>query len=180
MCSKIKRIITKVKKEGIVKPIERRIRNQQRQKEELKIIRKYHLIEDDERNRQREEVFDQNIKISVITPLYNTPENYLIQLIESVLNQTYTNWELCLADGSDAEHAVVRTICQQYAEKDARIVYRKLDKNEGIVGNTNRAIHYATGDYLGLLDHDDILHESALYECAKGFGMVQISYSQMR
>lgn len=167
MCSKIKRIITKVKKEGIVKPIERRIRNQQRQKEELKIIRKYHLIEDDERNRQREEVFDQNIKISVITPLYNTPENYLIQLIESVLNQTYTNWELCLADGSDAEHAVVRTICQQYAEKDARIVYRKLDKNEGIVGNTNRAIHYATGDYLGLLDHDDILHESALYECAK-------------
>lgn len=167
MCSKIKRIITKVKKEGIVKPIERRIRNQQRQKEELKIIRKYHLIEDDERKRQREEVFDQNIKISVITPLYNTPENYLIQLIESVLNQTYTNWELCLADGSDAEHAVVRTICQQYAEKDARIVYRKLDKNEGIVGNTNRAIHYATGDYLGLLDHDDILHESALYECAK-------------
>ena len=74
MCSKIKRIITKVKKEGIVKPIERRIRNQQRQKEELKIIRKYHLIEDDERKRQREEVFDQNIKISVITPLYNTPE----------------------------------------------------------------------------------------------------------
>ena len=108
MCSKIKRIITKVKKEGIVKPIERRIRNQQRQKEELKIIRKYHLIEDDERKRQREEVFDQNIKISVITPLYNTPENYLIQLIESVLNQTYTNWELCLADGSDAEHAVVQ------------------------------------------------------------------------
>ena len=75
MCSKIKRIVAKVKKEGIVKPIERRIRNQQRQKEELKIIRKYHLIEDDERKRQREEVFDQNIKISVITPLYNTPEN---------------------------------------------------------------------------------------------------------
>ena len=47
-------------------------------------------------------------------------------------------------------------------EKDTRIVYRKLDKNEGIVGNTNQAIQFATGEYLGLLDHDDILHESAI------------------
>ena len=88
MCSKIKRIITKVKKEGIVKPIERRIQNQKRQKEELKIIQNYHLIDDNERKRQREEVFEKNIKISIITPLYNTPENYLIQLIESVCSQT--------------------------------------------------------------------------------------------
>lgn len=167
MCSKIKRIITKVKKEGIVKPIERRIQNQKRQKEELKIIQNYHLIDDNERKRQREEVFEKNIKISIITPLYNTPENYLIQLIESVCSQTYANWELCLADGSDDGHDAVGELCRKYAEKDTRIVYRKLDKNEGIVGNTNQAIQFATGEYLGLLDHDDILHESALYECAK-------------
>ena len=60
----------KVKKEGIVKPIERRIQNQKRQKEELKIIQNYHLIDDNERKRQREEVFEKNIKISIITPLY--------------------------------------------------------------------------------------------------------------
>ena len=167
MCSKIKRIITKVKKEGIVKPIERRIQNQKRQKEELKIIQNYHLIDDNERKRQREEVFEKNIKISIITPLYNTPENYLIQLIESVCSQTYANLELCLADGSDDGHDAVGELCRKYAEKDTRIVYRKLDKNEGIVGNTNQAIQFATGEYLGLLDHDDILHESALYECAK-------------
>lgn len=100
MCSKIKRIITKVKKEGIVKPIERRIQNQKRQKEELKIIQNYHLIDDNERKRQREEVFEKNIKISIITPLYNTPENYLIQLIESVCSQTYANLEFVSSDGS--------------------------------------------------------------------------------
>lgn len=167
MCSKIKKVITKVKTEGIIKPIERRIRYQRQQKEELKIIQNYHLLSDAERKRQKEEKFEPHIKISVITPLYNTPEDYLIQLLDSVCGQTYENWELCLADGSDEEHKKVGEICREYAGKDSRIVYRKLEKNEGIVGNTNQAIRFATGEYLGLLDHDDVLHESALYECAK-------------
>ena len=98
------------------------------------------MIDDNERKRQREEVFEKNIKISIITPLYNTPENYLIQLIESVCSQTYANLELCLADGSDDGHDAVGELCRKYAEKDTRIVYRKLDKNEGIVGNTNQSI----------------------------------------
>ena len=87
---------------------------------------------------ERETVFDRMIKISILVPLYNTPEPFLKDMITSVLNQTYQNWELCLADGSDAEHGEVGRICREYLEKDSRIVYQKLLKNEGISGNTNQ------------------------------------------
>ncbi len=88
-------------------------------------------------------------------------------MIESVIAQTYCKWELCLADGSDAEHGYVQKICKKYSKDDSRIIYKKLEKNEGISGNTNRCIEMATGDYLALLDHDDLLHPSALYENMK-------------
>ncbi len=122
-----------------------------------------------ERKRQQETVFERNIKISILVPLYNTPENFLREMIESVVNQTYENWELCLADGSDAEHAYVGNICAEYisADKKNRIVYQKLEKNAGISGNTNECLKLATGEYIGLFDHDDILHPSALYEYVK-------------
>lgn len=117
--------------------------------------------------RQRAEKFDRMVKISILVPLYNTPKDFLVEMIDSVRNQTYENWELCLADGSDAEHAYVGEMSREYAQKDARIVYRKLDRNEGIAGNTNRCYEMATGEYIGLFDHDDILHPSALYEYVK-------------
>lgn len=118
---------------------------------------------------ERNTIFDRMIKISILVPLYNTPENFLREMIESVLNQTYENWELCLADGSDGEHGFVGDICRDYADKDERqrIVYKKLDKNEGISGNTNECLKLATGEFIGLFDHDDILHPSALYEYVK-------------
>ena len=116
---------------------------------------------------ERETVFDRMIKISILVPLYNTPEPFLRDMITSVLNQTYQNWELCLADGSDAEHEEVGRICREYLEKDSRIVYQKLLKNEGISGNTNECLKLATGEYIGLFDHDDILHPSTLYEYVK-------------
>lgn len=116
---------------------------------------------------ERETVFDRMIKISILVPLYNTPEPFLRDMITSVLNQTYQNWELCLADGSDAEHGEVGRICREYLEKDSRIVYQKLLKNEGISGNTNECLKLATGEYIGLFDHDDILHPSTLYEYVK-------------
>lgn len=118
---------------------------------------------------ERNTVFDRMVKISILVPLYNTPENFLREMIESVLNQTYENWELCLADGSDGEHGFVGDICRDYADKDERqrIVYKKLDRNEGISGNTNECLKLATGEFIGLFDHDDILHPSALYEYVK-------------
>lgn len=121
-----------------------------------------------ERRKQEEEAkFPKNIKFSILVPLYNTPEKYLRDVIESVQQQTYGNWELCLADGSDAEHTYVEKVCRSYQEKDKRICYKKLEKNEGIAGNTNRCYEMATGDYIGLFDHDDIMHPSVLYEYMK-------------
>ena len=121
----------------------------------------------EEAQRQRETVFPRMVKISILVPLYNTPESFLREMIDSVCNQTYTNWELCLADGSDEEHAYVGEICHSYIEEDARILYQKLAKNEGISGNTNQCLKMATGEYIGLFDHDDILHPIALYEYVK-------------
>ncbi len=109
-------------------------------------------------------------KISLIVPTYKTPEKYLREMIDSVRNQTYTNWQLCLGDGSileDGSHdqSVVKVL-QEYAKADPRIVYSLLDKNEGISGNTNAAAKLADGDYIALLDHDDLLAPNALYEMA--------------
>ncbi len=138
----------------------------------------------EEAARQRATRFDKAIKFSILVPLYNTPEKYLRQAIESVTAQTYENWELCLADGSDEEHQDVERICREYMELDkkylrsssnlyCRIVYKKLPKNEGISGNTNECLSMASGDYIALFDHDDVLHPSVLYEymkaiCEKG------------
>lgn len=116
---------------------------------------------------ERKAVFPRKIKFSILVPLYNTPEKYLRAMIESVIKQTYVHWELCLADGSDEQHAYVGRICRKYTGKDSRIRYRKLEKNLGISGNTNACIAMAEGEYLALFDHDDLLHPSALYENMK-------------
>lgn len=113
---------------------------------------------------QRAHVFTKDICFSITVPLYNTPEKFLREMIESVQEQTYPKWELCLADGSDADHSYVGIICLKYASKDSRIRYKKLERNEGISENTNRCLEMATGNYIALFDHDDLLHPSALYE----------------
>ena len=102
--------------------------------------------------------------ISILVPLYNTPELFLREMIESVTTQTYGNWQLCLADGSDEEHSEVAKICKEYYKKDKRIVYQHLEKNGGISDNTNACIELATGDFIGLFDHDDLLTPDCLYE----------------
>lgn len=112
---------------------------------------------------QRQKKFEKQPKISIIVPTYRTPEVFLREMIDSVVNQTYGNWELCIADGSEGDQVVER-ILEDYARKDSRIKYRLLEKNLGIADNTNAALELATGDYIGLFDHDDILAENALYE----------------
>ncbi len=109
---------------------------------------------------QRAHSFPISPKISVVVPLYNTPETLLREMITSVTAQTYTNWELCLADGSTDEFDLLPIVS---SFDDARIIYKKLDQNEGISGNTNKAIEMATGEYIALLDHDDTLTPHALY-----------------
>lgn len=119
------------------------------------------------RKREQRTKFEKDILFSILVPLYNTPQNFLEEMIGSVQSQTYAKWELCLVDGSDREHGYVEEICRQYAQKDPRIQYKKLLNNEGISENTNAAIEMATGHYIGLLDHDDLLHPSALFEYMK-------------
>ena len=112
---------------------------------------------------QRLVKFERDIKFSVIVPLYNTPDIYLKEMIESVIAQTYSNWELCLADGSDGEHSYVEHTVKKYAKHDPRILYKKLEKNLGISGNTNACLEMSSGDYITLFDHDDLLHPAALF-----------------
>lgn len=118
-------------------------------------------------NLQKSYVFPKNIKFSILVPLYNTPEIFLQEMIGSVLFQTYENWELCLADGSDSNHSNIEKICKDIIKKDNRIKYNKLEFNKGISENTNACIKMATGDYISLFDHDDLLHPYALFETMK-------------
>ncbi|MBO6015011.1 MAG: glycosyltransferase, partial [Lachnospiraceae bacterium] len=152
---------------GNPRGIAHKIVNKYRARRSVKIHGKRSFPNVTERKRQEDTHFPKDIKFSILVPLYNTPERFLREMIESVTGQTYTNWELCLADGSDAEHGYVYDICRTYFEKDRRIVYKKLEKNEGISGNTNECYKMATGSYIGLFDHDDILHPSVLYEYMK-------------
>ena len=116
-----------------------------------------------EREKEETTVFPKDVTFSILVPLYNTPERFLREMIESVTAQTYGKWELCLADGSDDAHDFVGRICQEYRQKDSRIKYQKLAKNEGISGNTNECYKMATGNYIALFDHDDLLHPCVLF-----------------
>lgn len=105
-------------------------------------------------------------KISIITPVYNPPVKYLKECIESVLNQSYGNWELCLADDASTNEQV-KKILKAYALQDSRIKYILRAENGHICKASNSALTLATGQYIALLDHDDILWPNALYEVVK-------------
>ena len=118
----------------------------------------------DELEKQRETTFEYMPKISIVVPMYNTPEKYFKELLESITEQTYENWELCLADGSPEKAEYLEDLIQPLGDK---IKYEFLSENKGISGNSNEALKLATGDYIALLDHDDIIPKFALYEIVK-------------
>lgn len=140
-----------------------------RYKIKYKLGKKYCPFEISDVQRKNEQRYkpDKKVKVSIVVPLFNTPENFLKEMLDSVEAQTYSDWELCLADASDEENGQVKKLAIHYQAKDKRIKYKKLSKNEGISENTNRALEMATGDYIGLMDHDDLLHPSALYNVVK-------------
>lgn len=115
--------------------------------------------------RQKKKKWKVKPKISVAVPVYRTPERFLREMIESLLDQTYENWELCIVNASPGEEAVERVL-DEYAARDSRVRWKNLTENRGIAENTNQAIAMAQGDYVGLLDHDDLLSPNALYEAA--------------
>ena len=115
--------------------------------------------------RQKHASFAQKPLISIVIPLYCTPLPYLKELIESVRRQSYENWQLCLADGSPDDKA--KEFLEKHYGREKRIVYQKLEENEGISANTNAAAELAKGEYLMFCDHDDTLEPDALYEIVK-------------
>ncbi len=115
--------------------------------------------------KQRRHKFKNGPLISIVVPAYLTPERFLRQMLDSLLAQTYENWELCLANGSP-EDRDMQTVLKSYAEMDRRIRYQDLKENLGIAENTNAAFAMAKGNFVGLLDHDDLLAPNALYEIA--------------
>lgn len=115
--------------------------------------------------RQKRHVFACAPTISLVVPLYRTPKPYLTAMIRSVREQTYANWQLCLADGS-GDQKLEETV-RQAARGDTRICYRNLGENLGIAGNSNAGLDMAQGAYVALLDHDDLLAPDALYEIVK-------------
>lgn len=102
-------------------------------------------------------------KVSIIVPCYNTPDKYLKPLLNSVLSQTYDNWELCISDASIDENRA-RAI-EEACKQDSRIKY-SLNPGLHISDNTNKAIEMSEGAYIALLDHDDTLSVHALEEVA--------------
>jgi GT2 family glycosyltransferase len=114
--------------------------------------------------KQRRESFPRRPKISIIVPTYNTPLRFLDAMVQSVVQQTYPDWELCVADASPGHP--VRTRLKAHAGSDRRIKVRFLSENRGIAGNTNEALALASGDFVAFLDHDDTLAPFALYEVA--------------
>ncbi len=116
--------------------------------------------------KQRHHHFEYSPLISVAVPAYRTPEKFLAQMIDSLLAQTYGNWELCIANGSP-EDSAMKKVLEEYTKKDRRIRVSELTENKGIAGNTNAALEMAQGEFVGLLDHDDLLAPNALYEIVR-------------
>lgn len=120
----------------------------------------------EEYQKQREREFDYQPLISILVPVYHTPEEFLKQMIQSVRKQTYGNWELCVANADPADRRTAEILAVA-ASKDPRIKITDVPENEGIAQNTNAALKIAAGEYVGLLDHDDLLTPDALFEVVK-------------
>lgn len=123
-------------------------------------------VSEEELTKQRNKEFPYMPLFSILVPVYNTPIPYLREMLDSVRNQTYQKWQLCIANANPENEEVAR-ILNQYLEMDKRIQVVNVPENLGIAQNTNKALSIAKGDYIGLLDHDDKLAADALFEAVK-------------
>ena len=104
--------------------------------------------------------------VSIVVPVFNTPAKFFKEMLQSVQKQTYRRWQLVLVDASDETHPAASELARTAAKQDSRVVYRKIE-NGGIAANTTAGFALATGEYLTLLDHDDVLYPNALFECVQ-------------
>lgn len=172
--SDVRKTIGYMKRNGLKKTI---VQAQERlaqlaEQRDYDVSRKKCAATRDELKQQSEYVFENPVKFSILVPAFETQEEFLRPMIESVLAQSYENWELCIADGSGS--TLVEAVVAEY--DDERIRYQRLSGNQGISENTNAALAMATGEWTALLDHDDFLEPDALFlihrEIEKGARMV--------
>lgn len=157
--SNLKKTLRYIKKNGIRRAY---YAMKERLEREMTDDYTYEPLDDSARCGQMQNGKSFSVKFSILVPTFETGEEHLRAMLDSVLAQTYGNFELILADASKTP--AVEQVVKSYADK--RIMYRRLKQNAGISANTNQALMYATGDYAGLLDHDDVLTPDALYEMA--------------
>ena len=168
---KIKRAYTYLKNNGIKKSIDKLALRRYTRKNMKNVSEKYedYILNNEpslkELEAQRKKIFKYKPKISFVIPMYNTKYEFFEELMESILNQTYSNLEVCLADSSNDENQDILKYIEN--KKDSRIVYKKLENNGGISLNTNEAIKIATGEYIAFCDHDDVISINTLHEVVK-------------
>ena len=164
--SQIKKGIIYLKKEGFAATL-RRYRAAGATTPDPKIAYQDWIINHEpkyqELQEQKRQKFEYNPLISIVVPTYNTKKQFLQELVDSLEQQTYSNWELCIADGNSENKVEIEDVIK----RNRKIKYVLLDENKNISGNTNEALKLCTGEYIGLLDHDDILAPFALYEVVK-------------
>ncbi len=153
---RIERAVKYYKKHGLKKTVEKTVRVL------FKSKWKFEDVTLNELTRERRVQFSYNPKLSVLIPMYKTPVAYFRELLDHFQGQSYENWELCLADGSEEDTEAYYEVLERQ-KKDSRIKYKRLQVNEGISGNTNQALDMATGDFIVLCDHDDIITLDAFF-----------------
>lgn len=124
------------------------------------------VLSNEERVKQQSYKWDTTILFSIVVPVYNTPRQYLLELFESLQRQTYTNWELCIADGNSTSQET-KDVLKFLENTNDKTQIKYLKENLGISNNTNEAISISSGDYIVFMDHDDCLTENALFEVCK-------------
>ncbi len=168
---KLQRIFYHLKRYGILKTIKkmmnRMIKLDKRNRKSNQELYQNWILQNEpnetELELQKGDKFALQPKISIVVPMYNPDENLFLELLNSLLLQTYSNWELCLADGSEEKNDTIFALCS----RNSKIKYQFLDGNKGISENTNKALKMVTGDFIAFLDHDDCLPRFALYEVVK-------------
>lgn len=159
MNSDVAKTLNYIKKNGPVKTyyaIRERLEDRKQPYEYIPISEEQRLI-------QISDSLSMDVSFSILVPAYETNPQFMREMIDSVRLQTYSKWQLVIADASESN--LVKDVVDTYS--DQRIVYVRLNKNLGISGNSNAGLEYLEGDYTGLLDHDDILTQDALFEMAK-------------
>ncbi len=150
---------------GLLKKIIAKIKNKNKKPQPYEEWIWKHLPDEKELDAQRDYKFAVSPKFSIVVPLYKTPEKYLLSLVDSLKRQTYSNWELCLSDGS-GENSPLTDVLKKIQAEEPRVKVVAHKESLRISENTNAAISIATGDYIAFADHDDELAPHALYECA--------------